>query len=425
VAAAIMLMAGAAMSGVRLTQTEFTQAERDWRPTAAREEIQPACAVDAAVSRTGRGGSLRIACSAPVQYGGWTRTITGLTPKAWYRFEASYRAAQVQHESRAVVARLDWRNAQGERVGQPDYAYHIEEAGGGWKRLWAVAPAPEGAAAVRLELLFGWSPGGTVWWDDIGLAETPPPAPRPVRIATIRHEPHGNASPQQNIEEFCAWIDRAAESKPDIVVLPEAMTAVGTGLSYAAVAEPIPGPTSERLGREAREHHCYLVACYDERDGAGVFNTAVLIDRQGKLVGKYRKAYLPREEIEAGLTPGDETPVFETDFGSVGMMICWDVQYVEPAQSMALKGAEMILMPIWDGYDVLMKARALENHVYLVACCYGNPSAIIDPEGRVLAEAKDEGIAVADIDLSQRPYATEWLGDMRGRFFKEKREELR
>jgi predicted amidohydrolase len=420
-----MSMAGVAMSEVRWTQSEFTQAERDWQPTAVREEIQPACTIDAAVSRTGRGGSLRIACSTPVQYGGWTRTITGLTPKAWYRFEASYRAAQVQYESRTVVARLDWRNAQGERVGQPDYAYHTEDAGGGWKRLWAVAPAPEGAAAVRLELLFGWSPSGTVWWDDVGFAETAPPAPRPVRIATIRHQPHGTTSPQQNIDDFCAWIDRAAEKKPDIIVLPEAMTAVSTGLSYAEVAEPIPGPTSERLGQEARKHRCYLVACYDERDGAGVYNTAVLIDRQGKLVGKYRKAYLPREEIEAGLTPGDETPVFETDFGKVGMMICWDVQYIEPAQNMALEGAEIILMPIWDGYDVLMKARALENHVYLVASCYGNPSAIIDPEGRVLAEAKGEGIAVADIDLSQRPYATEWLGDMRARFFKEKRQELR
>jgi predicted amidohydrolase len=139
----------------------------------------------------------------------------------------------------------------------------------------------------------------------------------------------------------------------------------------------------------------------------------------------YRKVYRPRGELEGGLTPGAGYPVFHTDFGVVGMMICYDVFFADPARALATQGAEIILMPIWDGYDVLMKARAVENHVYLVACCYGNPSAIIDPEGRVLAEAKEEGVAVAEIDLSQRPYATEWLGDMRARFFKEKREELR
>jgi predicted amidohydrolase len=411
-----------------LHDTGFSQAHCAWQPFAARDEIRPDCTVDVSVSRTGRDGSLRIACSQRTQYGGWTQTVGEVKPGAWYRFDAYYRAGQVPQEGQAVVARLDWRSAADERVGQPDYAYYVEEASGGWKHIWALAPAPEGAAKLRLQLTFGWRPGGTVWWDDISLGEADPPAPRKVRVATIHHRPEGNKSAQANVEEFCTWIDRAGQAKPDIICLPEAMTAVGTGLAYDQVAEPIPGPTSERLGEKAREHNCYLVACYNERDGQGVYNTSVLIDRQGKLVGKYRKCYVPREEIEVGITPGDECPVFQTDFGKVGMMICWDVHYVEPAQRLALKGAEIILMPIWDGYETLMKARAIENHVYLATCAYGNPSWIIDPEGQVLAEAKDgdnKGFAVADIDLSQRPYYHVWLGDMRARFFKEHREDLR
>ena len=85
---------------------------------------------------------------------------------------------------------------------------------------------------------------------------------------------------------------------------------------------------------------------FTEREGAAIYNTAVLLDRTGKLMGKYRKVYLPREEIQGGLTPGNDFPVFDTDFGKVGMMICWDVEYADPARALALNGAEIILLPI-------------------------------------------------------------------------------
>lgn len=420
---------GSDMKTALVDHTAFSGSDCPWRPEAARDEIRPECEVDAKVSRVGKDGSLRIRCRDAVQYGGWALTADDVEPGSWYRFDAHYRARRVAHERRTVVARLDWRKREGGRAGQPDYVYRIEDAGDGWKHVWTVAPAPEGAAGVELELLFGWSPGGTVWWDDVSLHRVDPPAPRRVKVATIRHQPRGNKTAQANIEEFCAWIDRVAEQNPDIICLPEAMTMAGTGLSYADVAEPIPGPTSRRLGQMAKKHGCYLVACYNERDGHGVYNTAVLIDRDGQIVGKYRKAYVPREEIEGGVTPGDEYPVFDTDFGKVGMMICWDVQYVGSAQIMALKGAEIIFLPIWGGNETLMKARAIENHVFLVSCGYGARSWIIAPDGEVLAEAAEQGegnsqIAVAEIDLNRR-YLDPWLGDMRARFFKEHRDDLR
>ena len=249
----------------------------------------------------------------------------------------------------------------------------------------------------------GWCPGGTVWWDDITFAEKPAPAPRKVRLATIHRYPHGSETAEVNLRIFETMVDQAAKSKPDIICLPEAMTNVGTYLSYAEVAEPIPGPISQRFGEKAKQYHCYIIACYNERVGNVLYNTAVLIDRGGE----------GRRQVPQGLPAarGDRRRrharatrrrVFDTDFGKIGMMICWDVQYPEPAQRMALKGAEIIFEPVWAGNPVLTQARAIENHLYLVTCEYDNPSRIYDPDGNVLAEAADEkgSVAIADVDLS-------------------------
>ncbi|MEK7753160.1 MAG: carbon-nitrogen hydrolase family protein, partial [Acidobacteriota bacterium] len=156
-----------------------------------------------------------------------------------------------------------------------------------------------------------------------------------------------------------------------------------------------------------------------------VYNTAVLIDRAGRVAGRYRKVYIPREEMEGGITPGNDYPVFRTDFGSVGLMICWDVQYGDPARALALRGAEMILMPIWGGNETLAKARAIENHVWLASSGYNFPTRILGPDGETLADAPAPGqAAVATIDLARRPYDT-WLGELRGRFLKELRLDVR
>jgi formylglycine-generating enzyme required for sulfatase activity len=93
-----------------------------------------------------------------------------------------------------------------------------------------------------------------------------------------------------------------------------------------------------------------------------------LFGRDGQLIGKYRKVCLPREEIDGGITPGTEYPVFDTDFGRIGMMICWDVSYPEVARELAARGAEMILMPIWGGNETLAKARAIPFAVAGLVC---------------------------------------------------------
>jgi predicted amidohydrolase len=213
--------------------------------------------------------------------------------------------------------------------------------------------------------------------------------------------------------------------KPDVLCLPEGISVVGTGKSYWDVSEAIPGPATERLGSLARQLHSYIVAGVYEREGAVLYNTAVLLGRDGKLVGKYRKTHLPREEWEAGVTPGNDYPVFETDFGKVGLIICWDVQFPEPSRAMALKGAELLLLPIWGGNETLAKARAIENHVFLVSSSYDMKTFIVDPTGKVLAEATHEQpLASATLHLDQKIYQP-WLGDMKNRTWRERRPDIR
>ena len=394
-----------------------------WQPCAARDEIKPRFRVDRRVHHGGD-SSLAITCDTPIAHGWWQCSVP-VQPKQWYRFEAWYRQRNVPYERQRILARLDWQTKGGQRSAKPDYVFDTDYSGD-WRRVQMIVAAPDDAASMNVELHLGWSPGGTVWWGDISLTAAQPPKPRIVRLATINHRPQGNKTGAENVREFCALIDEAAKQKPDIICLPEAMTVCGTGLSYVEGAEPIPGPTSETLGRKAQEHHCYLVACYDERDGHAVYNTAILIDREGKLVGKYHKVYVPREEIEAGITPGDAYPVFGTDFGKVGLMICWDVQWVDPAQALAAQGAEVLLLPIWGGSETLMKARALENAVWLVTSGYDAKTWIINPKGEVIAEGTSETpIAVAEVNLDyDRRASEEWLGNMRARFLKERRTDV-
>jgi predicted amidohydrolase len=220
-------------------------------------------------------------------------------------------------------------------------------------------------------------------------------------------------------------VEKKVPANTDIILLPEGITVVGTGLSYADAAEPVPGPTTNALGEAARKRNAYIAAGIYERDGVAVYNTAVLIDRDGKVAGRYRKVYIPREELEGGITPGADYPVFQTDFGRVGLMICWDVQYADPARALAMRGAEILLLPIWGGNETLAKARAIENQVFLAASGYDYPTHIIDPAGELIAVASGPGsAAVATIDLNRR-YVDEWLGHMRSRMMKEMRLDLK
>ena len=174
-----------------------------------------------------------------------------------------------------------------------------------------------------------------------------------------------------------------------------------------------------RLGTLAKKHDLYLVAGLIERDAHLIYNVAVLIGPDGKVAGKYRKVTLPRSETEAGVTPGQDYPVFETRFGRVGMMVCYDGFFPEVARALSDRGAEVIAWPVWGCNPLLAAARACENHIYLISSTYTDASeqwtlsAIYGQDGRPLEQAKQWGtVAIAEVDLDA-PLHWHSLGDFK------------
>ncbi len=418
-----LLLALPAFAAAPLTDSAFDEEPQQWTIWSPRDEIAPAGELDPTRFRTAP-RSLRLdGRSNPAVFGGWRRTVPRIEPGAWYRLSAWRRLEGSEDPQVHTLVRLNWSRPNGAAAGRPDYA-RARRVDGDWVEVIAEAPAPEEASAAVLELFLANAPQARVWWDDVRFEKIDPPSPRQARVVSVNLRPRNTGSREASVERFAEFIDRNVSAEADLIVLPEGITVVGSGQSYAAVAEPIPGPTTHRLGELARAKSAYIVAGIYEREGPAVYNVAVLLDRQGAVVGKYRKVYLPREEFEGGITPGVDYPVFDTDFGKVGLMICWDVQYADPARALALRGAEMILMPIWGGNETLAAARAIENHVFLVASGYDHPTYVIDPMGEMLSKAPEEGsIADAVVDLNQR-YTWPWLGEMRGRFFHELRSDV-
>jgi predicted amidohydrolase len=200
----------------------------------------------------------------------------------------------------------------------------------------------------------------------------------------------------------------------DIVCLPEKFTKVGTTKDDSQLAKPIPGPDTERLRAAAKRNHLWVVASLSELDGGRLYNAGVLLDRNGELKGKYRKVHLPLGEWKSGVLPGNEYPVFETDFGKVAIQICYDWFFPEIASIWGLKGAEIVFAPTWgttfpdepgrlDGGETVFRLRAFDNGIYLVPSVYDGNSMVINPLGRILASSKGQtGVFWCEVDLNRR-----------------------
>lgn len=204
-------------------------------------------------------------------------------------------------------------------------------------------------------------------------------------------------------------------------------------------AEPIPGPSTERLGQLAREHGVVLVSSLFERRAAGLYhNTAVVFDADGSTAGKYRKMHIPDDPgfyEKFYFTPGDMgfEPI-DTSVGRLGVMVCWDQWYPEGARLMALAGAEILLYPTaigWDpGDDPAEKDRqrsawilshrghAVANGLPVLSCNrvgheqspmdaggidFWGSSHVLGPQGEFLAEATTDTpqILMAEVDLAR------------------------
>ena len=394
----------------------------DWKFESHREEIAAKHYKDNKITYRGR-PTLGLAGGGKEFADGKWVSVTDVESNSWYRFTAKYITEDVEQPRRSIMARIIWLDENGRQANYPYTEYPATLHGKTnerWSTIQQSYKSPAKAKQAKVELIYHWDGDGCVNFAGVRLDRVLKPAARIVKLAAIHYRPKRKKTLQQNLERFAELVGQAGEKGADIVCLPEAIVTASTGRND--MNETIPGPTSRFFSSVAKKHKVYIVAGLSERDGPVVYNTAVLFDRQGQIAGKYRKVCLPREEFDQGITPGDSFNVFDTDFGRIGIMICWDVFFPEPARVLALKGAEIIMMPIWGGNMNLAKARAIENQVYLVTSCYNTKTmrtAVFDREGNIMAEGGDQKpVIVVEVDLSQRKIWP-WLGDFKNRIPRE------
>ncbi len=292
-----------------------------------------------------------------------------------------------------------------------------------------------------------------VWFDQIVVAtEYIGPLAQPEQKKTVRV---GAAQPKSRLidyrlspQEALAAVDRslgelvplvhkAGAAGCDVVALPEDTLGLGTweAGNQSILKDVLPAGVErmlDRLGRAAAEHGMSLVCCNDTVDAEGnVHNTAFLLGRDGKEIGRYHKVNMPIHELSK--QRGDGFPVFHTpDLGDVGMLVCYDMVFPEAARCLALGGADIIFHPTLGGAafgegDIsraAFRTRAAENFVYVVVSQRGAGSMIISPQGTVVAEAEGtDVVAVADIDPAGGRSGGDAFNDqkdMRARLFRER-----
>lgn len=237
------------------------------------------------------------------------------------------------------------------------------------------------------------------------------------------------ADKDANLKKADALIGEAARRGANFVSLPENMNYIGTAEGKKASAESLPGPTSDFLSELAVRHGLWLHAGSFAEKIPGedrVDNLSIVIDPTGAIAARYRKIHLydvdivngPSTKESAAVRPGREIVAFDSDYGRMGLSICYDMRFPELYRILALRGARLIFVPAnytlftgKDHWEVILRSRAIENQCFVVAAgqwgikpafqAYGR-SMIIDPWGTVIAQAADgEGVCTAEIDMTR------------------------
>lgn len=402
---------------------DFSQGEtgglpEHWRLFSADPHLTPRFALNEEEGEK----SLRIAGNGNENAVGWLWTRFPMEGNRTYRMTVRFRASAdvnpYRHLLFSFYAGREWLDCN-----DGIFAFHRTSEGEfeGENTFFVFGPdRVEGEIRIAYRLLAE----GLVHVTHIGLEPAEPLPQRNVRVACV----------QGYTNDIASWervIDRAAELGADLMLLPETFT------GDKEAPQPIDGECASLMARKAKEHRMHMAGTFVHRDASDghLYNTGLLFDREGHRIGRYDKIhpYSP-ELMNMGITPGNRVPVFQTDFGVVGMMICYDFWFPDIAELLALKGAELILFPNAGYYRSVMPARANDNGVRVVSSSmYGTCGAwdtsgadVEDPDrdpsrgahnDRTFADVARERLdgfelLIVTLDLNESPSAHNWGGPM-------------
>jgi len=251
------------------------------------------------------------------------------------------------------------------------------------------------------------------------------------------------ADKMENVRTVKAYLEKIKDENPDFVILPEMFCCPYQTENFPIYAEKEGGPVWQQLSGYAKQYGIYLIGgSMPEKDAEGnVYNTSYIFDREGKQIGKHRKVHLFDIDIKGGqtfkesdtLTAGDSDTVFDTEFGKIGVMLCFDIRFPELSRMMVNDGAKVIFVPaafnMTTGpahWELSFRTRALDNQIYMVGCApardvsagyisWGH-SIVTDPWGRVIDMLDEKkGILLAELDMDYEEQVREELPLLKSR----------
>lgn len=262
-----------------------------------------------------------------------------------------------------------------------------------------------------------------------------------IKIAAIQMSTV--ADKMENVRTVKTYLEKIKDENPDFVILPEMFCCPYQTENFPIYAEKEGGPVWQQLSGYAKQYGIYLIGgSMPEKDAEGnVYNTSYIFDREGKQIGKHRKVHLFDIDVKGGqtfkesdtLTAGDSDTVFDTEFGKIGVMLCFDIRFPELSRMMVNDGAKVIFVPaafnMTTGpahWELSFRTRALDNQIYMVGCApardvsagyisWGH-SIVTDPWGRVTGMLdENEGILLAELDMDYEEQVREELPLLKSR----------
>ncbi len=244
-------------------------------------------------------------------------------------------------------------------------------------------------------------------------AEVPP---RKVVVGSLMYAMYGNwPGVESRCKTLAGFIDemgRQARQKYgvglDIAALPEVAVNGGMRGNAKEVSFPLEGPVLDILGEAARRNSAYVVVpmfLAEDDAKSREFNVCVLLDRQGRPIGTYRKVHAVGSrdscDLEGGVIPGREFPVFRTDFGTVGFQICYDIEFEDGWSTLARKGAELVIWPTQSPQIIGPQSYAKRYRYHILSSTWRNNASLFDPTGAVIAQTTTpSSVLVEQIDLA-------------------------